>query len=96
MNLRFDLHLQRLHEEVGWSDSTAVQTLSNMTYAFSKLGSAANLVALKQMSLLVRKQSFTLAIADIFFLLTIVFLSIILLLPLLKKAQPAGGGGGGH
>ena len=49
------------------------------------------------MSLLVRKQAFTLAIADIFFLLTIVFLSIILMLPLLNKPKPQGGApGGGH
>ena len=94
MNQRFDLHLQRLHESVGWSDSQAVQTLQNMTYAFSDLGSKADTAALKQLSLLVRKQAFTLAIADIFFLLTIVFLSIVLLLPILKKAKPAGGGGG--
>jgi DHA2 family multidrug resistance protein len=61
-----------------------------------KLGSNANLAALKQMSLLVRKQAFTLAIADIFFLLTLVFLSMLLMLPLLKKPQPQGGAGGGH
>ncbi len=94
MNQRFDLHLQRLHESVGWSDSQAVQTLDNMTHAFSKLGSKADSVALKQLSLLVRKQAFTLSIADIFFLLTIVFLSIIVLLPILKKPKPQGGGGG--
>jgi len=96
MNQRFDLHLQRLHESVGWSDSVAVQTLDNMTHAFSKLGSKADSVALKQMSLLVRKQAFTLSIADIFFILTIVFLSIVLMLPILKKPKPQGGGPGGH
>jgi DHA2 family multidrug resistance protein len=97
MNRRFDLHLQRLHEDVNWASSTANETLTNMTYAMGKLGSNANLAALKQMSLLVRKQAFTLAIADIFFLLTIVFLSIILMLPLLNKPKPQGGGaGGGH
>ncbi len=90
MNLRFDLHLQRLHESVGWSNDVAVHTLNNMTHAFSKLGSNADLVALRQLSLLVRKQSFTLAIADIFFVLTILFLSIVLMLPLLKKAKPVG------
>ena len=96
MNQRFDLHLQRLHESVSWSEDTAVQTLSNMTHALGRLGSNADSAALKQLSLLVRKQSFTLAIADLFFLLTIIFLSIVLLVPLLKRAAPAGGGGGGH
>jgi len=97
MNNRFDLHLQRLHESVGWASSQAQETLNNMTHAFSRLGSNADLAALKQMSLLVRKQAFTMAIADVFFLLTILFLAIVLMLPLLRKpAAPAGGGGGGH
>ncbi|MDE2383556.1 MAG: DHA2 family efflux MFS transporter permease subunit [Alphaproteobacteria bacterium] len=96
MNQRFDLHLQRLHESVGWASSTATDTLSNMTHAFQSLGSKADTVALKQLSLMVRKQAFTLAIADIFFLLTILFLAIVLMLPLLQKPKAAGGGGGGH
>jgi len=93
MNQRFDLHLQRLHEDVTWSSAQANQTVQDMTFAFSKLGSNANLAALRQVSLLVRRQAFTLAIADIFFLLTIIFFSIILLLPLLQKPKPQGGGG---
>ena len=95
MNRRFDLHLQRLHEDVTWASSIANERLTNLTYAFSNLGSKADLAALKQMSLMVRRQAFTLAIADIFLLLTVLFLSIILMLPLLKKPQAAGGGGGG-
>jgi len=94
MNQRFDLHLQRLHEDVNWNSATAENTLQGMTHLFSKLGSNADTAALKQLSLLVRRQAFTLAIADIFLILTIVFLAIILLLPVLKKPKPAGGGGG--
>ena len=94
MNQRFDLHLQRLHEAVSIDSSSATERLQNMTHAFQNLGSNAGLVALKQMSLLARKQAFTVAIADIFFLLTIVFCSIILMLPLLQKPKPVGGGGG--
>ncbi|MBG1233137.1 DHA2 family efflux MFS transporter permease subunit [Aestuariivirga litoralis] len=97
MNNRFDLHLQRLHETVSWSSVQAQTTLNNMTHAFSRLGSNADLAALKQMSLLVRRQAFTLAIADIFFVLTILFLGIVLMLPLLKKpTPPPASAGGGH
>ncbi len=98
MNQRFDLHLQRLHESVNWGNSQASHTLENMTHAFNKLGSNANAGALKQISLLVRRQAFTLAIADIFLLLTIVFAGILLLLPLLQKPKlvPSANGGGGH
>lgn len=94
MNQRFDLHLQRLHEVVSFDSSTASERLSAMTHAFHSLGSSAGMVALKQMSLLVRKQAFTLAIADIFFILTLVFASILLMLPLLQRPKPVGGGGG--
>ncbi len=97
MNQRFDLHLKRLHDSVNWSSDTAVQTLNNMTGAFSSMGSNAPLVALKQLSGLVRKQAMTMAIADIFFLLTIVFLLIVLMLPIVEKPKAVGGaGGGGH
>ncbi len=97
MNQRFDLHLKRLHDSVNWSSDTAVQTLNNMTDAFSSMGSNAPLVALKQLSGLVRKQAMTMAIADIFFLLTIVFLLIVLMLPIVEKPKAVGGaGGGGH
>ena len=96
MNQRFDLHLKRLHDSVNWSSDTAVQTLNNMTGAFSSMGSDAPLVALKQLSGLVRKQAMTMAIADIFFLLTIVFLMIVLMLPIVEKPKAVGGAGGGH
>ncbi len=96
MNQRFDLHLQRLHEAVSFDSSAATERLQMMTGAFHSLGSNAGIVALKQMSLMVRKQAFTLAIADIFFILTILFLGIVLMVPLLQKPKPVGGGGGGH
>ena len=93
MNQRFDLHLQRLHEAVTFDSSAATTRLNAMTHALHNLGSNAGIVALKQMSLMVRKQAFTLAIADIFFILTILFASIVLMLPLLQRPKPAGGGG---
>jgi DHA2 family multidrug resistance protein len=96
MNQRFDLHIQRLHETVNWSSDTAVTTLNNITGALSSLGSNAGLAALQQMNGLVRKQAMTMAIADVFLLLTFLFLGIILLMPLLQKPKSAGGGGGGH
>jgi DHA2 family multidrug resistance protein len=95
MNQRFDLHIQRLHEAVNWSSDAATTTLNNITGALSSLGSNAGTAALSQMNGLVRKQAMTMAIADVFLLLTFLFLGIILLLPILQKPKPAGGGGGG-
>ncbi len=95
MNQRFDLHIQRLHEAVNWNSDTANTTLSNITGALSPLGDNAGLAALQQMNGLVRKQAMTMAIADVFLLLTFLFLAIILLMPVLQKPKSAGGGGGG-
>ena len=96
MNQRFDLHIQRLHESVNWSSDAATTTLNNITGALSTLGTNAGTAALSQMNGLVRKQAMTMAIADVFLLLTFLFMGIILLLPILRKPKAAGGGGGGH
>jgi MFS transporter, DHA2 family, multidrug resistance protein len=97
MNQRIDLHLTRLHETVGWSHDKAVQTLQNMTNAFSPLGSDAPTAALKKLSGLVRQQATDMAIADIFVLLTFLFIGIVFLTPLLRKPKPvAASAGGGH
>jgi MFS transporter, DHA2 family, multidrug resistance protein len=94
MNGRMDLHLQRLHEQVQWAAPPAQTMLNNMTHGFSKLGSNAHDAALKQMSGLVRQQAMTLSIADIFYLLTWLFLGIVLMVPLLQKPKPQAGPGG--
>jgi MFS transporter, DHA2 family, multidrug resistance protein len=97
MNKRIDLHLARLHESVGWGHDKAVQTLQNMTYALSPLGSDAPTAALKKLSGLVRQQATDMAIADIFVLLTFLFIGIVFLTPLLRKPKPiAASAGGGH
>ena len=97
MNQRMDLHLARLHESMSWSHDKAVQTLQNMTYALSALGSDAPTAALKKLSGLVRQQATDMAIADIFVLLTFLFIGIVFLTPLLNKPKPvAASAGGGH
>ncbi len=97
MNNRLDFHIARLHESVNWGRDTAVQTLDMMTNAMAPLGSDAGQAALKRMAGIVHRQAMTMAIADVFLLLTALFLGCIMLLPLLKRPRAAGsGGGGGH
>jgi MFS transporter, DHA2 family, multidrug resistance protein len=97
MNQRIDLHLSRLHESVRWGSTTADETLANLTTALSRLGSDAGTAAISRMAGIVRQQATTMAIADIFYLLTWLFLSILLLLPLMKKPAPlAEADGSGH
>jgi DHA2 family multidrug resistance protein len=94
MNNRMDLHLARLHESVTWSRGVANDTLANMTQAMSRLGSDAPLAALKQMAGIARQQALVMAMADVFFALTVLFLALVLLAPIMRKPTRMGGGGG--
>ncbi|WP_114185066.1 DHA2 family efflux MFS transporter permease subunit [Microvirga aerophila] len=96
LNDRTDLHLQRLRESVNWARSSAVETLNTMTMGFQSLGSDAGQAALKTISNMVRREALVMSFADVFLLLTFLFLALILALPFIRKprAAPAGGGGG--
>jgi DHA2 family multidrug resistance protein len=96
LNNRIDLHLARLHEAVSWGHYKAEETLSGLTHAMAPLGSDAGSAALMRLAGMVRRQAMTMAIADIFVLLTVLFLAILLLVPLMQKPSAAAGGGGGH
>jgi MFS transporter, DHA2 family, multidrug resistance protein len=95
MNQRMDLHLLRLRESVTWNRPVAVETLDNMRHAMAPLGSDADAAGLAKLSGMVRQQAMTMAIADVFYLLTGLFVISIVLLALMKKPA-SGAGGGGH
>jgi DHA2 family multidrug resistance protein len=59
------------------------------------LGSDAGAAALSRLAGMVRRQAMTMAIADVFLLLTMLFFGIIFLLPLMRRPS-AGTGGSGH
>jgi DHA2 family multidrug resistance protein len=96
LNNRTDLHLQRLRESVTWDSSTAMETLNALTMRFQGLGTDANAAAIKTMSNMVRKEALVMSFADVFLILTVLFLGLICALPFIKqpRAAPAGGGGG--
>jgi MFS transporter, DHA2 family, multidrug resistance protein len=96
MNQRMDLHLARLHESVRWGSPQAEQTLSNITNGLSQLGTDAGSAALVKLAGIVRQQSMTMAIADIFYLLTFLFLAIVLMTPFMQRPTPQKTSGGGH
>ncbi len=96
LNNRWDLHLARLHEQVQWKSAAALEQLSNMAGAFAALGSDAQTAALKQMASLVRREALVMAFADVFVLLTFLFLALVLAAPLMRRpshAPPPGSGG---
>ncbi len=98
LNDRTDLHLARLHESVGWAHRTAVETLNNMTANFqsSGYGSDAQLMAVKQLTSITHRQGVVMAFADVFLVLTVLFVSLALLSVIVRRPGQAAAGGGGH
>ncbi|HSI39127.1 MAG TPA: DHA2 family efflux MFS transporter permease subunit [Xanthobacteraceae bacterium] len=96
LNQRWDLHLARLHESVQWANAAATERLASMTAALAPLGSDADSAAVKQLSAMVRREALVMSFADVFFLLTFLFLALVLAVPLLRRPARIGGGGGGH
>ena len=96
LDKRMDLHLQRLRESVVWGREIADETMLNVTAGLASRGSDAAMAAVKQVSLMVRRQAMVLALSDVFLALTAVFVGTIALALFMRKPQMMGGGGGGH
>src|SRR5262245_47608589 len=96
LNDRTDLHLARLHEAITWSRPGVLETLDALTTRFQSYGSDAKAMALKQLSLLAHRQGVVMAFADVFFLLTLLFVGLAALAIIMKKPVQAAAGGGGH
>ena len=94
LNDRMDLHLARLHESVTWGRSVAEETLAGLTQQLSARIPDGDLAALKQLSLLVRRQAEVLAFADVFIVLTGLFAGMALLALFMRKPEGAVQGAG--
>jgi DHA2 family multidrug resistance protein len=97
LNDRTDLHIARLHDNFTVARPMAVEALSNMAARLGQYGSDAQAMALKQMTQIAHRQAAVMAFADVFLVLTALFVVLAALAVLVKKpAAPAGAGGGGH
>src|SRR6267378_852897 len=85
---RIDLHITRLHEAVGWGRGPATEMLNNMTERFQNFGSDAPAMALKQLTLLVHRQATVMGFADVFVLLTVLFVGIAISGLVMKRPAP--------
>ena len=83
LNDRMDLHLARLHAAVNWAREPATETLARLTAHFQ--GSDAHLMALKQMMAMVRQQAAVMSFADVFLMLTVLFLALAALGVIMKR-----------
>ena len=94
LNDRMDLHLARLHEQVDWSRQPATEMLSRLTAHFQ--GSDAQAMALKQMMGMVRLQAAVMSYADLFLILTVLFLALAALGVIMRRPQPVAAGAEAH
>lgn len=90
LDSRMDLHLQRLHERVTWTSTAALERLESLTRSFAGLGSDAAAAALKALSGIVRTQALVMSFADVFLILTVMFLAMACATPLIRRPQSSG------
>jgi DHA2 family multidrug resistance protein len=91
---RIDLHLARLHESITWSRQPVVEALNGLAARIP--GSDAQAMALKQLFLFVRQQGTVMAFADLFLLLSVLYVAFAGLVILMRRPAPTNAGAGGH
>ncbi|MEW6452471.1 MAG: DHA2 family efflux MFS transporter permease subunit [Pseudomonadota bacterium] len=96
LNDRMDLHLTRLHESVNWARGPATEMLANLTARFHDFGSNAQPMALKQMFLMARQQATVMSFADVFLMLTVLFVALAALGIVMKRPAAVAAGGDAH
>ena len=87
LNERTDLHLARLHESLTWAHRPALAVLDDLAARYSSFGSDAPLMALKQLNLLTHRQGVVLAFADVFLVLTVLFVGLACLTLLMRRPE---------
>jgi MFS transporter, DHA2 family, multidrug resistance protein len=93
-NDRMDLHLQRLHEAVNAASIPAQEALVNLASRFQ--GSDARAQALQELFNMVRLQAAVMSYADVFLMLTILFLGVAAFGLFMKRPQAPAGASAGH
>ena len=89
---RMDLHLQRLRDAVSWDSAAALERLDGLAVSLRGLGPDAASAALKALARTVRTEALVMAFADVFVILTLLFLAMAFVTPFIKKPKLAGGG----
>lgn len=95
LNNRTDLHIERLHESVTYASVAATERLAQLTQKFGG-GADGQLKALKQMSQMAHQQATVMSFADVFWVLTVLFLALAALGIVMRKPAPVAVGAGGH
>jgi DHA2 family multidrug resistance protein len=93
LNDRMDLHLVRLHEQVTWSGYAALDRMEGLKASLGQLGSDAGGAALKVMAGTVRTQALVMSFADVFLILTVLFLAMATATLMIQRPRATTGAG---
>jgi DHA2 family multidrug resistance protein len=96
LNDRTDLHLARLHEQVGWGRQPAQEMLTKLTTHFQDFGGDAQTMALRQLMGLARQQGVVMAFADVFLMLAVLFAAFGALAVVMRRPAAIPAAAGGH
>ncbi|MCA0255352.1 MAG: DHA2 family efflux MFS transporter permease subunit [Proteobacteria bacterium] len=97
LTTRSEEHHMRLAEHINWDNPAALDWLNSVQGNFDSYGLDGATVAIRKLSGIVSQQSTVMAFADVFLLLTILFIALSALTMMVQKpSASAGGGGGGH
>ncbi len=94
LDKRIDLHLARLHESITFARQPVVEALNGLAARIPS--SDAQNMALKQLFLYVRQQGIVMAFADVFLLLSLMFLVFAGLVWLMRRPPPVTAEIGAH
>ncbi len=92
LDKRIDLHLARLHDAVTWARQPVLEALNGLAARIP--GPDAQNMALKQLYLFVRQQGIVMAFADVFLLLSLMFVAFAGLTVLMRRPAPMTAGAG--
>jgi MFS transporter, DHA2 family, multidrug resistance protein len=96
LNDRTDLHLQRLRESVGWGRQAANEAFATLQGGFASFGANAEAMAASRLAGMVRREALVMSFADVFLVLTALFLLLAAGVVFVRKPSAVPAGGGGH
>jgi DHA2 family multidrug resistance protein len=89
LGVRSDHHFARLRESVSWSRETATESVARLGARFAERGAEAEMIAIRRLTELARREALVMSFADLFLLLTMVFAALIALILLMERPAPA-------
>jgi DHA2 family multidrug resistance protein len=89
LNMRWDLHLERLRETVTWSSAAAREYLESLALRLGA-GPDSNQAALSVLAKNVRREAMVMAFSDVFIVLALTFFLVLIVMPVVRKADRTG------